>query len=353
MNVLRNLMTVLVVGFSMAASAGTTVQVSTSFSEAVLADICSGDKIDAEALRESPELKIMLSHFSQFRDYFTMEAYLAARQLAADCVPNPRDIFRFNQVIEERKTLTRALQALDQNQAGLSEEISLMLRPYVPADLSYEGAASIMVGTPSCGGWSSGSSFYLDLPCLRGDEAGMQYLIVHESYHGMQEQFMQNDYPGDLVQRLLNRVIREGSATYVADFRKIAEPGHYASLSQRMLETNDSRVQQNFDLLDISIGYLVNENTEEAFERVNNIGLSGSFDSPFYSVGETVTRAIVDEYGNPGLVCILKAQAKTGFAIYRSLSAKNPELPELGPVMLVWLDSNAADHRIVLARCGL
>lgn len=329
----RILMLAYCFGFISQANASTEIHFDAGFAEAVLEDVCSDKTINRDALLKSEVVVDMVSHFAQFRDYFTLEAYVDARQLAAKCEKTERDIFRFNEVIDRRVALSEEVSELKASSGAISSAISDMLAPYTPSDLQYNGRATIMIGTPSCGGWSKGPDFYLDLPCISGDATGLQYLIAHESYHGTQERFMPRPQDGDLMQKLLSEILREGSATAIADFSEI-EGGPYTKLSQDTLSKNERRMDDNFALMDLAVGYLKAHPNKDSYSFINNIGLSGQFDAPFYSVGATIFNALEMHDGREALMCLLSQVPSHVFARYHQLKENKvvaDEWPSLGP----------------------
>lgn len=321
------------------AMADISVTVDVSFAEDVLVDVCSGTQIDEVGLRRSATVKNMLAHFSQFRDYFTMDAYMDSRQKAANCVRADRDIFRFNDVIDNKQALLTEISVMKAAQANYSDDISSMLAPYVPNGVSYDGRATIAIGTPSCGGWSKGPDFYIDLPCIRDDQQGLQYLIAHETYHGMQDKFMPEPEETDYLSRLFDAVAREGSATAIADFSLIEEGGSYTEKSKQSIQKNASRQQQNFDLLDMSVGYIMQAPTPGPYSAVNNIGLSGSYDAPFYAVGARVFKAVDSADGREALLCLLQKSPFSLFKRYTTLAAQKVELHQFGASTIRALES--------------
>ncbi|NVJ97169.1 MAG: hypothetical protein HWE25_03395 [Alphaproteobacteria bacterium] len=323
---------------SMPVLAAARVTVDADFAKQVLSEVCTRQNIDEEAIRNDPAVTGMLKHFSQFRDYFTMEAYLSARQDAANCVVPEKDFFRFAGVLEDREKLSAIVYEMASGQGEHSTTITEMLAPYAPAGLSYEGRAVLVVGSPSCGGWSRGSTFFVDLPCISGDPEGLKYLIAHESYHGMQEMFMRESSSASPVLKLLGEVMREGTATAIADFSKIENPGSYTRLSQRVIEVNARRQASNFALLDMAVQYA--QTQEEGYDAANGVGLSGAYDSPFYYVGVVMTRAIESASGRQVLLALLKESPQKFFNHYLALTARDDSLPKLGPVLSEWLSES-------------
>ncbi|WP_262695967.1 DUF5700 domain-containing putative Zn-dependent protease [Kordiimonas aquimaris] len=322
------------------AKADINVSLDTGFAESVLTDVCSGALIDEKSIQASTAVKGMLSHFSQFRDYFTMDAYINARQTAANCEKSDRDIFRFNDVIDNKERLVAEVNAMKSNQKGYSGKLTSMLSAYTPKGIEYEGRATIAVGTPSCGGWSSGDDFYVDLPCIAGDQPGLQYLFAHESYHGIQEKFMPASVANDPLGRLLSAMMREGSATAIADFSDLESDGSYTVKSQQSIQKNARRIQQNFDLLEMALVYLYENPNMTAYDVVNNIGLSGSFDAPFYAVGAVIFDTVEAHDGLGVLLCFLQQPARAIVGRYALISDKDESLPRLGLVTLKALGSN-------------
>lgn len=307
--------------------------------KSITSEICSG-KMEKEVLiRESVYVRDMLTHFSQFRDYFTIDNYLVARRNASKCVESKPDYFRFNALVRDKKPLIQDIEMLDDMDSSLIQSI---ISPYVPNNVEFSGQAVVAVGTPSCGGWSINQRFYVDLPCIEGDMNGLLYLSAHETYHVVQDTFMPIPDAKHYLPRLLSDVIREGAATAIADFNQLPAGGKYTDLSQKDLQTNSRRLKQNFQLLDLAIGYLQTYNTERGYSAINNIGLSGSYGSPFYSVGATVFSTIERKLGKDKLLCLLQRPAIEIFATYNDLAAQDPSLTDFGPATLEILKSNSS-----------
>ncbi|MCB1608532.1 MAG: hypothetical protein KDI71_16300 [Xanthomonadales bacterium] len=299
------------------------VRVDTQFASSVLGQVCSDQPIDESAIRSSAAVNQMVDHFAQFRADFTLDAYVEARRLAARCRTAEPDIFRFGEVIARREELQAEIATIAAEQSEYAAGIEQMLAQYSPEGMRFSGSATLVIGSPSCGGWSSNGDFYVDVPCLKGDRVGLQYLIAHESYHAIQSRFMGKTPAEPPLALILDAIIREGSAMRVADFSQISNPGAYAQLSQRVLRTNRRRLVANVELFEVSVHYLLHSADPTAAERINNIGLSGQFDSPFYSVGELVIARIDQQLGRAALLCLLEGPAVELFISYSGLPADN------------------------------
>ncbi len=280
----------------------------------------------------------MLRHFSQFRSYFTIENYIAERRSAALCEKSQQNYFRFNQLVEEKDKIASFLNDV-MTQRSPSSEVTAMISPYAPANLSYEGTAMLMVGTPSCGGWSAGSTFYVDLPCISDDPKGLLYLIAHESYHGVQATFMQQTFTPNTPAELLNNVLREGSALHIASFSKIEGGGRYTELSREQEADNTRRLEQNFELLDMAVSYLQRYPGEQAYGAANNIGLSGSYGAPFYSVGAKIIETVSTSDSQAAVVCYLEKNPLALYVRYQEVAEYSDQVPPLGRALQNYLAS--------------
>ncbi|MEO1100909.1 MAG: DUF5700 domain-containing putative Zn-dependent protease [Pseudomonadota bacterium] len=286
------------------------VRIETGFAESVLEEVCSASEIDDAAIRQSVPVQDMLAHFSKFRDDFTIENYIEARKAASVCATHGNDIFRFGGVIEKRDELGRQIAEMSAGQVGMSETASDMLRALTPRDVEYDGSAILMIGTPSCGGWSNGPVFYVDVPCLDGDADGLLFLIAHETYHGVQDLFMpvvDETAPSSL--RLFDAIIMEGSALHLADFSLIEDPGRYSELNQDVIIKNRGRMAENLDLLDMMVAYLEAGDSEDAYKKVYTIGASGLFDAPLYAIGDMMVSAVRARFGAEAVVCLMALPA--------------------------------------------
>lgn len=312
------------------------IHLDTSFSRQLLAEVCSNKTLDVEAIKQDQVVNTMLSHFAKFRDYFTMSNYLLARQNAANCKTNSPDYFRFNSVVENKSQLAIELDAVDS--VDISSAID-MLGPYMPTKLNIKSKATIMIGTPSCGGWSAGDDFYVDLPCLKGDVQGLIYLSSHEIYHAVQNHFFYQAPDNSPVEHLLSEIIKEGSATAIVNFNDIKDGGAYTQKSQQQVATNNRRMQSNFDLFEVSLAYLIATPNSQQAQRIYNIGLSGSFDAPFYAMGATMFNAIEQALNRETLLCLVALPPQHFFKAYIDVSQKDPNLPTLGLITSQYFES--------------
>lgn len=311
------------------------VRLSVTFASTVLDQVCSYNDIDEAEIEKSPIVQNMLKHFVKFRPDFTMENYISARRAAAECTALERDIFRFKDVIARKSQLTAELESLNSKAQSYSIQASKLVSQLSPKNIEYIGTAIPMIGTPSCGGWSSGETFYVDLPCMKGDQEGLIYLITHEIYHGIQDIFMlaidENSSP---IVQLFDSIIREGSALHVADFSKIKDPGTYSKLNQDVIESNRKRMDENFDLLEIVLTYLIHNSNNGAYKKAYSIGASGFFDSPYYAIGDVMTGALHEKYGSEATICLMKLPPQYFFYAYGDLvegEGRAQELPVLSP----------------------
>ena len=310
------------------------VRIDTKFAREVLEEVCSGQTIDEHAIRASGPAQIMVDHFHQFRADFTMDAYVAARKSAAQCITPAPDIFRFGEVIERRTDLELELDAIESQESEIASQIEAMLSAYTPDGVTHDGAAMLMLATPSCGGWSKGADFFVDVPCLNGDSAGMTYLIAHETYHAVQASFMPS-VAADAAPaaEIFADIIREGSASVVADFSALESDGAYTRLSQRILTTNERRMAANYDLFNMAFFYLDRARNADRADQIRTIGLSGLFDGPFYAVGSAMFRAIDAAFGREPLLCLMTTSPEQFFLAYEK-AAEATDSPALGEDVL-------------------
>ncbi|WP_417318840.1 DUF5700 domain-containing putative Zn-dependent protease [Emcibacter sp.] len=330
------------------AHADITVRLDTSLARNVMADICSGRDIDEDAIRHNPAIRDMLTHFRKFRNYITMDNYLDARRKAAGCQKIDRDYFRFNDVMNNRQEINDLLDKLSETQAETSARVARMIAPFSPGDTDFSGSAVVAVGTPSCGGWAVGDDFYIDLPCIRDDPEGMTFLIAHETYHAVQNEFMPPAPENDPVRLIMFEAIREGAASTLADFNKVDSDARYSRASKRSLRINHHRMPLNFTLLEMAISHLGGNQDGERYKEVYNIGFSGSFDAPFYAIGQTVIGAVDEAFGRPHLVCRLETSPEVLFLDYLDLTKKDSALPALGPATrseVIKLEKDRTDCR--------
>lgn len=321
----------------LAAAPGPTldIAVDTQLARRVLASVCSGRPPDEPAMREDSDLAAMLAHFQELEPGLTMERYLAARRMAAKCETPSPDLFRFGPVVRDREALVRELEAIDGSDTQPAAVD--LIAAYTPNSVSFRGRAVVMVGTPSCGGWSGDPDVYLDLTCLQKDPNGLLSLAAHEIYRLVQARFAFDASGSHPRTRLLSKMLLDGSATSVADLEKVAELGPDTKTALRGAKTHARRATLSFDLLDM-LAQVLADPSEDDYDRAYALGLSEVSGAPLRGVGAQIFRTVERTHGREAVVCLLKEPPEAMLRAYQGIAARRQEVLSLGPRVLEAID---------------
>lgn len=200
------------------------------------------------------------------------------------------------------------------------------LEEYSPDGIELNANVHLIMGIIG-GGWTfddSPNSFYIDFSSMKGDFKGLSYLSTHELYHLIQYRFMK-DCPKNeenKVGYLLDQIVKEGSATFVADFSKVSSSGAYIDFSKKEYENNFRRMKTNFELFEIIL-FQAKNNPATNIDALYDIGYSGRFQSPLYYVGYHIMKLIEKYKGKKALINLLSQLPETMILTYNELCLKH------------------------------
>lgn len=333
------------------------ITMDTKLAERLLAVACSGEDVDEDEFRASDILKAQIAHHSGFGKQFTMDNFIAGLKEASRCkAPNP-DPFRFAAIVERRAEMEHALGVLTDRQEEIAAEVSRMLTPYVPAGVDFSGGVVIAAASFSCGGFARDAYFFIDLQCIAAEIEeeidAVKYLSAHETYHAIQSRFVPPPVQPDIEKianadealgYIFHELVTEGTASYVADFRKAEGNGSYAKFSRNAALSNYRRLRLNFLLFDyltesLSIG---TGSPSQRAKDVEELGFGGRFDELFYYVGEQMAAEVDADFGPSALVCVLQLPAGNFLLAYERAYEKGERLPDSYPLRPATYDAARA-----------
>nr|WP_299069950.1 DUF5700 domain-containing putative Zn-dependent protease [uncultured Allomuricauda sp.] len=254
------------------------------------------------------------------------------RSLDAAAKGNPleNDLFMFERVINSVPEAKKLLAAVAKKEEELTQNSTALLKNYSPSDIKIDVTVYMILGIIG-GGWTfddSKNSFYLDFSLLKEDINGLTYLAAHELYHLIQYRFMKTTPDKtEKVSFLLDQMVREGSATYVADFTKLTASGYYVDFSKKDYARNFRRMESNFALFETLI-YKAHHDPQSNLDLLYNIGLSGMYQSPLYFVGYHMIDLIEKYNGRQELINLLKESPDKLVLAYDQLFTEGKNLDE-------------------------
>jgi len=324
-------------------AANVSIDFNMQYAESLLDIACSNKAVDEALFRDSKLLKAQIAHHERFGERFSYENFISGLKIASRCETPTPDPFRFSALVERRDEIENALAILQAHQSDLARDVGKMLVPYVPEGMDFSGSVVMAAASFSCGGFAEGGDFFIDLQCISGEieqeiEA-VQYLSAHETYHAIQNQFVPTlskreaeeiTNTDEAREFIFHQLILEGTASYVADFRKIVGTGRYSTFSRDLAKSNYRRLDSNFLLFDYLIESLGarGEAPSQRAQDVYDLGFGGQFEELFYYVGAQMAAEIDADFGSSALVCIMQLAPENFVLAYGRALDAGERLPD-------------------------
>ncbi|MGB5818167.1 MAG: DUF5700 domain-containing putative Zn-dependent protease [Saonia sp.] len=276
-----------------------------------LIEILDGGELNEKDFKELVELhgtKAYLRKLSTFFPGINELSFKKSLEAVLKGVQLDKDPFMFNRILPLIPDARKLLAEVIEKEKELTQSSVSLLKEYSPENIKLNSTVYLVLGVVG-GGWTfddNPNSFYVDFASMKGDYNGLSYLSTHELFHLVQYRFMK-DFPeedADKVKYLLDQMIREGSATYVADFSKVSSSGSYIDFSKKEYERNFRRMETNFALFEAIIFQAKNDSSVN-MNLLYNIGLSGMYQSPLYYVGYHMIKLIEKYNGRTELIALL------------------------------------------------
>ncbi len=279
---------------------------------------------------------------STFFDNVDDNSYRTSLDAALAKNPLKNDPYMLYRVVPELETIRSFLEEIKQAEDQISTKAASMIASFTPDSVDFQATVYLVVGITG-GGWTfddEPNAFYVDIRSLKGDMNGLIYLSAHELYHLVQDRFFTQNSSGLNVERLLSQTIREGSASYMADFSKAESKGDYTEFNQNIYKVNSRRIQSNFDWFDTVLFRLANDGSVE-WESMYQLGLTGQYDSPLYFVGYEMMSVLDANLGREQFLELLGSAPMEVFRAYIDLveNSNNRDLPAFSGVTRGILDS--------------
>lgn len=309
--------------------------IDSSLADYVLEVSCSGEVIDEQRLRNSEVLRAQIKHHTGLSPRHTMDAYIAGLQAASRCEVLEEDLFRFRFAVEEKESMSRAIDFLKAREDEIVGFVIEKTAPYFPADSQFSGAIVLSAAGQSCGGFSMDGAFFIDVPCVaeavEEEYMAIKVLSAHETYHALQYAFFAPfnedmqlvDSASSALNYLFLNLLLEGTAEFVADSRVITGDSRLAGLLGGFTKKGYRRVNFNLRMLGYAAEVLGEEG--DSLQRMGDmysVGYSGNTGQPFYYVGAVMAEKIEAAFGREALVCVMALSPEQFVLAYDTASMK-------------------------------
>ena len=312
------------------------------------------DILDSNELREKDfddlirlhGTKSYLKKLSTFFPDINESTFKQSLEAAAKGTRLENDPFMFDRILPHIPSIKKLLAEIRNNDKNLAETSTSLLSQYSPETISMDVTVYLVLGIVG-GGWTfddNPDAFYVDLTSIKDDYLGLVFLSTHELYHLAQYRFMSEPIQKESnnVLFLLDQMVREGSASYVADFSKISDSGSYLEFSKKEYILNFRRMKTNFALFETLL-LQANNSAFIDIDLLYNIGLSGMYQSPLYYVGYHMMK-LIDRYsGHQVLIDLLNQSPEkivlTYIELYHQYSNEDDEFIAISDMTINLLES--------------
>ncbi|MGB3464398.1 MAG: DUF5700 domain-containing putative Zn-dependent protease [Cyclobacteriaceae bacterium] len=300
-----------------------------------LIEIFDSKKLTDQDFKELLKLEGTQAYLKKVATFFpniSPETYKEALKAALNGNFPDNSPYMFKRLVPLLPETKKLLKQVSENQTVLTQNAVSKLKAYSPTAININATVYLTLGVIG-GGWTfddNPNAFYVDLSSMKGDFLGLSYLSTHELYHLVQYRFMKEINKSDKVNYLLDQMIREGSATYVADFSKIEASGSYIDFSKKEYQRNFRRLETNFVLFENLIFQAQNDKQADV-ESLYNIGYSGMYQSPMYYVGYRIIKLVEKYHGRETLIHLMGKSPKQLFLAYVEAYKNHKEDDEFVP----------------------
>lgn len=329
------------------------VDVDAALASRLLEISCSNQEVDETEFANSDLLKRQFAHHARFGEEYSLENYLHGVRSIARCeVPDP-DPFRFGALVERRDEMASTIAFLSGRREELGEKVAALIAPYVPEDVSYSGSVVLAPASFSCGGFASGGSFFIDLPCIAADVEGeyeaIARLIAHETYHAVQGRFVPDfnlsfsgiSSPAEAHELMFLRLAVEGSASYVGNMLNVEGDARYARFSRELARRNYGHLAYNFRLFNYVMELLGEPHPDynPRFRELHGLAFDGAFGERSYFVGQQMAAEIDKDFGGKALACVLSLPPENFALAYEKALATGEKLGKSSPLSTLTLEA--------------
>lgn len=235
-----------------------------------------------------------------------------------------------------RKARTAALVAgLTDDFPRVRDSICDRLAPYVPEGGHFKQTVVVLSAVNSSGfTFDDPSRVYVVAEAFDGDLWGLADLVVHESYHAIQDRLtadnpMFQEDPGlpgtaNSALRLLAGTILEGTATHVADPIEAGNEGAMREFQYNLARRYRRDLPHQFTLLDTTLFRAFHDPGVD-YSDLHRIGLEGN--EAFYHVGAMMTKVIAEADGPTTIPSYFRQSPVAFFRRYQALAESAGDLP--------------------------
>ncbi|WP_040280324.1 DUF5700 domain-containing putative Zn-dependent protease [Psychroserpens damuponensis] len=259
------------------------------------------------------------------------------KNVIAEKSSDDKNSFRFTQLVEKINNTEHLYEYIVKQEDDLNNYLNEKLSKFILPNETLSINAYLLLGGTS-DGFSNGATFSIDLGFFSDDIEAMKQIMLHEIFHIVQTKLYKR--PSSFKEsigksdknlfNLLDKLFREGSASYLANPLLIDEPKSYTIWYQSKYNKNLNRIKYNFQLFQ-SVFYNLEYDGNANFDDLYTIGFSGMWSSPFYFVGFRMCELIKKHEGEDFLLKYLRLSPTNFFLAYNNY-AKLENEPNTYPV---------------------
>jgi hypothetical protein len=248
-----------------------------------------------------PGTQAMIKQASRFDPAATADNFKLSLRRIVETGVSESDPFRLT-LVKSRLPLVRALlKRIESNPRVFVDAVTSRMREYAPDNVSLKSKVYFIVGGTSDGFAPTKDEFYIALHYYGDDYDGLKALMAHELFHHVQATIRSaratdkpaTPPPANVTNSLaiLSNTVNEGTASMVGDALLLPGGKQYSDFFKAKYKKNLDRIKSNFALFEALLYRAYNDPGAD-FGQLNNLGFSGTWDSPLYFVGYRMGKVI-------------------------------------------------------------
>lgn len=297
---------------------------------------------ELEKVLNLPSTLAMIRQAGRFNPTATEENFKSSLRTVIDTGTVEPDPFRLAVVKARLESVSSLLKEVERNKAGFVNDVIGRMRAYAPGNVALKATVHFILGGTSDGFAPAANAYYIALHYYGDDVEGLKLLMAHELFHNVQAAVrnarvgggLRLDAPLSVTNSvaLLDSTVNEGTASMVGDALALPGGKQYSDFLKAKYKRNLDRIKGNFALFELLL-YRAYNDPQADFSQLNNIGFSGTWDSPLYFVGYRMGKIIEKYKGKDAIKGLVGADPLQFFNLYMEIyrSQSDPEIVKFSP----------------------
>jgi Putative zinc dependent peptidase (DUF5700) len=304
------------------------------------------DATGARRLVSLPGVRAMIDKTHDFDSAATPELFVTDLVAVAHDESLTHDPFQLMHVRDHQVEVRTLLASLAADPAASAARVIDRVMPFAPTGCRLAVQALLTAGGTS-DGWSlapgpgDAQRFAVALDQFRGDLAGVQLLMAHELFHGVQQCARRYDYTDHadegsaaLVMALLQSLEDEGTASLVGDATSWQGGGAYVEWFRGKFQRNLDRLPGIATVFS-SLLYRAAQDPQAGFDDLYGPAFTGGWDSNAYFLGYHMAKVIDARLGRERLKALLSQSPAAFVTTYASVAAPGDPVFSAGTLALI------------------